>query len=76
MERVRAEAAAEEVGRLTGEGVKAVRIVDARDDRGRPLYLVQFGRFATRQEAAAVREALGRRSYIVAPVGEGASLGR
>ena len=33
----------------------------------RDLWVVQFGRFDTRQEAARVRASLGRLEYIVAP---------
>jgi hypothetical protein len=43
-----------------------VRIIETRDVRGKPLYLVQFGRFASRNEAASARLRLGRLDYIIA----------
>ena len=45
-----------------------VRIVPIRDERRRKLYLVQFGRFATRGSAADARTRLGNLRFIVAPL--------
>lgn len=42
-----------------------VRVIPQLDDRGRELFVVQIGRFATRQEATRVRQDLGRLEYIV-----------
>ncbi|MHC4992861.1 MAG: SPOR domain-containing protein, partial [Planctomycetota bacterium] len=68
-ERDRAEAVAMEIAQLRpNASVKPVQILQDRDSMGRPLYLVQFGRFSTRHEAASIREQLGRRAYIVTPV--------
>lgn len=48
-------------------GLGPVRIVPGADERGGRLYLVQFGRFASRSAAAAARSELGSLEYIVAP---------
>ncbi len=66
-ERDRAEAMAREVSGLTGDqhDLKPIQIVASRDERGRSLFLVHFGSFRSRQEAAGERARLGRREYIV-----------
>jgi tetratricopeptide (TPR) repeat protein len=45
-----------------------VRVIRAFDGDGPGLYLVQLGEFATRQDAASMRQRLGT-DYIVAPMG-------
>jgi hypothetical protein len=37
------------------------------DSKGRRLYMVQVGSFATREDAVAARTRMGRADYIVAP---------
>ena len=49
-------------------GLGPVRIVPGTDERGGTLYLVQFGRFASRSAAAAARSEIGSLDYIVAPL--------
>ena len=49
-------------------GLGAVRVVPGADERGGTLYLVQFGQFASRAAAAAVRSEIGTLEYIVAPM--------
>ncbi|MHC5002013.1 MAG: SPOR domain-containing protein [Planctomycetota bacterium] len=66
-EQARAESVAREVRQRSPE-MRPVQVIPRRDARGRTLYLVQLGRFATRQEAAVARTAMNRPSYIVAPV--------
>jgi septal ring-binding cell division protein DamX len=66
-EKNRAQRAAEEAQRLAKrEGLGEVRIIPRRDERGQPMYLVQFGSFPTREAAAAARAKIGRLQYIVA----------
>lgn len=66
-ERGRAEDAAGQADEMARQlGLDPARIVPSTDQRGRVLYLVQFGRFATRHEAAAVRGRLGQLQFIVA----------
>ncbi|UCD75315.1 MAG: SPOR domain-containing protein [Phycisphaerales bacterium] len=62
----RAAQSAQEIADRAGLG--AVRIVASADERGGRLYLVQFGRFASRSAAAVVRNQIGRLEYIVAPL--------
>ncbi len=50
-----------------------VRIVPGAEARGRPLHLVQFGRFPTRSSAANARAQLGRLQYIVVRANGGES---
>jgi tetratricopeptide (TPR) repeat protein len=50
------------------DGLGPVRVINRRDDRGKPLYLVQFGFFNTRDAAAAARTRLGKLEYIVTAV--------
>ena len=65
-ERARAQQAAEDAAGLAERhGHGPVRIETGRDQRGRRLYLVRFGRFATRTAAANARSELGRLGYIV-----------
>jgi tetratricopeptide (TPR) repeat protein len=51
-------------------GLGPVRVVPSDNGRGEELYLVQIGRFETRQAAAASRAVIGRLEYIVAPVAQ------
>ncbi len=44
-----------------------VRVIESRDDRGRLLYFVQFGRFESRSAASSARRLIGRLDVIVAP---------
>lgn len=68
-DRRRAQRAADQVKSLAiREGLGEVRIVPHRDARGKRLYLVQFGRFATRSDAAEARSRLGRLELIVTPI--------
>lgn len=48
-------------------GLGPVNVISSSDSRGRPLYVVQFGSFASRTSAAQTRAQLGRLDYIVAP---------
>ena len=48
-------------------GLGGIRIVESRDNRGRILYLVQFGEFQTRSAASNARRLVGRLEVIVAP---------
>ena len=65
-DRDRARRAAGDAAVLTRRhGHGPVRIVPSAEARGRPLYLVQFGRFPTRSAAANARAQLGRLQYIV-----------
>lgn len=67
-DRQRASQAATDAARLAeGSGLGPVNIIDSRDSRGRALYLVQFGSFASRNSAAQTRAQLGRLDFIVAP---------
>jgi tetratricopeptide (TPR) repeat protein len=49
-------------------GLGPVRIVPGTDEQGGRLYLVQFGRFASRGAAATARAEIGTLEYIVAPL--------
>jgi hypothetical protein len=72
LERNRAEQAAAEASSLArGYGLGPVNIRQSSDTRGRPLFLVQFGQFPTRQAAANARASIGRLDYIVAPLSRG-----
>ena len=44
-----------------------IRVIESRDDRGRILYFVQFGRFESRSAASTARRLIGRLDVIVAP---------
>lgn len=67
-ERKRAQQAAEDAQKLASrDGLGQVRITPRQDERGRAIYVVQFGWFPTRDSAAAARAKLGRLEYIVAP---------
>lgn len=50
------------------DGLGPVRVINKRDDRGKPLYLVQFGFFTSRDAAAAARSRIGKLEYIVTAV--------
>ncbi|HWB20531.1 MAG TPA: SPOR domain-containing protein [Phycisphaerales bacterium] len=66
-ERNRAEKAADECRQVSQRfGLGEVRIVPSHDSRGKAMYLVQFGVFQTRTEAASVRSKIGKLEYIVA----------
>ena len=66
----RAQRAADEAQQLAKrDGLGEVRIIPRRDDRGKPVYMIQFGSFPSRDAAAAARAKLGRLDYIVAPAG-------
>ena len=69
-ERDHAERAAAEA-RLVADpqGLGPVRIVTSADERGRQLFLVQFGSFGSRSAAAGVRQRLGKLQYIVTLAG-------
>jgi tetratricopeptide (TPR) repeat protein len=72
LERPRAENAASAVRTLAQDrGVGPVRVVTQKDDRGRRLYMVQLGDFATRQQAMRARTDLGQLQYIVTHVDAG-----
>lgn len=65
-EKNRAKQAADEAAKLADrEGLGPVRTVSRRDERGRTMYLVQFGTFVTREAAAAARSRIGKLQYIV-----------
>lgn len=67
-DRERANQAANDASRLAdSNGLGPVKIIPSSDRRGRPLYLVQFGSFSSRDSAARTRSHLGRLDYIVAP---------
>jgi len=67
-ERQRATQAANDASRLAdSHGLGPVNVITSRDARGRPLFLVQFGSFSSRDSAARTRTQLGRLDYIVAP---------
>ena len=61
-------AAADATALAASHGLSPVSIVPRGDGRGRTLFYVHFGRFATRGEAADTRARLGRQQYIVAPL--------
>lgn len=66
-EKSRAERAANEAKKLAErDGLGEVQIVPRRDERGKLMFVVQFGSFGTRAAAAAARAKLGRLDYIVA----------
>jgi outer membrane murein-binding lipoprotein Lpp len=68
-DKTRAQRAADEANTVARkDGLGPVRILNRRDDRGKPLYLVQFGFFTSRDAAAAARARIGKLEYIVAPV--------
>jgi hypothetical protein len=68
-DKTRAQRAADEANTVARkDGLGPVRILNRRDDRGKPLYLVQFGFFTSRDAAAAARTRIGKLEYIVAPV--------
>ena len=48
-------------------GLGGVRVIESRDERGRILYFVQFGRFESRSAASSARRLIGRLNVIVAP---------
>jgi tetratricopeptide (TPR) repeat protein len=48
-------------------GMGPVRVIPTTDDRGKRMFLVQFGRFDSRAAAANARQRLGKLEYIVAP---------
>lgn len=48
-------------------GLGGVRVLESRDQRGRILYFVQFGRFESRSAASSARRLIGRLDVIVAP---------
>ncbi|MHC4414458.1 MAG: tetratricopeptide repeat protein [Planctomycetota bacterium] len=61
-------AASDAAGVAERHGLTPVQIVPEGDERGRTLYLVQFGRFDSRAAAAAARSRLGELQFIVAAV--------
>jgi septal ring-binding cell division protein DamX len=66
----RAMKAAQEASALAKrDGLGTVQILQRKDDRGRAMYVVQFGAFSTRESAAAAKTRLGRSQYIVAVAG-------
>jgi len=69
-QRDRADSVAGQVAAMVaGRDVGGVQIVPREDERGQSLYLVQVGRFDTRQEASKLLSTLGRREYIVVALG-------
>lgn len=67
-EKTRAQQAAADAQKLASrDGLGSVKILTRKDNRGSTMYVVQFGRFATREAAAAARSKLNRLNYIVAP---------
>ena len=68
MEKKRAKKAAEEANALAKkDGLGKVQVFTRTDGKGRRMYMVQVGAFATREQAVAARTKLGRTDYIVAP---------
>jgi tetratricopeptide (TPR) repeat protein len=68
-ERSRADVVARQYQTIANrEGLGSVRVVKSRERR-ETLYLVQMGRFQTRQEAARLRGQIGRLDLIVASTG-------
>ena len=66
-DRTRAVEAAADAGPVARRhGLGPVSVVPVTDDRGKRLYLVQFGGFRTRSEAVNVRGRLGRLQFIIA----------
>lgn len=57
---------AETISTINGHG--PVHVVPTKDQRGRELYLVQFGRFETRNAASEARTRLGHLEFIVTPL--------
>lgn len=51
---------------ISRNGLGEPRIIKSFDDRSRPRWLVQFGRFTTRNEADQARRRMNRLDYIVA----------
>jgi len=71
-ERWRADRAADEARALAeNHRLGPVRIIPQHDERGRDLFVVQVGRFATRQHANLVRTELGQLQYIVTASAQG-----
>ena len=67
-QRKHADNAARNVAQLVQQhGLGGIRIIESRDERGRILYLVQFGEFQTRLSASNARRLVGRLDVIVAP---------
>ncbi len=67
-QRKHADKAARNVAQVVQQhGLGGIRIIESRDDRGRILYLVQFGAFQTRSAASNARRLVGRLEVIVAP---------
>ncbi|MEE9130969.1 MAG: SPOR domain-containing protein [Phycisphaerales bacterium] len=48
-------------------GLGGIRVIESRDERGRSLYFVQFGRFESRSAASSARRLIGRLDVIVVP---------
>lgn len=70
-EKSRAEKVASECRDLADrEGLGPVRVIATKDNRGKAVYLVQFGTFNSRTSAAGVRSRIGKLEYIVAPLRE------
>jgi len=68
MEKKRAKKAAEEANALAKkDGLGKVQMFTRTDAKGRRMYMVQVGGFATREQAVAARTKMGRLDYIVAP---------
>jgi septal ring-binding cell division protein DamX len=68
MEKKRAKKAAEEANSLAKkDGLGKVQMFTRTDAKGRRMYMVQVGGFATREQAVAARTKMGRLDYIVAP---------
>lgn len=68
MEKKRAKKAAEEANALAKkDGLGKVQMFTRTDTKGRRMYMVQVGGFATREAAMAARTKMGRLDYIVAP---------
>ena len=71
-ERWRADRAADTARALAEQHrLGPVRIVPQHDERGRDLFVVQVGKFATRQQANLVRTELGQLQYIVTAAAHG-----
>ena len=67
-QRKHADNAARNVAQIAQQhGLGGIRIIESRDERGRILYLVQFGQFQTRSAASNARRLVGRLEVIVAP---------
>ena len=67
-QRKHADDAARKVAQVVQQhGLGGIRIIESLDERGRILYLVQFGEFQTRSAASDARRLVGRLEVIVAP---------